>query len=227
MMVATRGARLRITFSADDRVLAAGAGALAAVGAIAVTAVRLRGTARFQAARSALLGRPTAYRLHLHGTGIELAPWEHNFVGECVVRRAPESGIYIGPDVPHRPDQGSAVIRDSQIIGAGDCGIRYSGPLPDDEAEGFEDEFADDEADDEPAAGEAKDYRALPAECVSGHVFADEKYGRIADQAEITHLTPVLVACPECGGLGEIKAGRYFLRDGEMVREDIEPGQDA
>jgi hypothetical protein len=61
----------------------------------------------------------------------------------------------------------------------------------------------------------------LPAVCDNGHEFADKKYGTIADRAQIFNHTPIGVKCPECEGHAEIAAGRYFIRDGQVVREDI------
>ena len=117
---------MRVSAQIDDRIVSAAGGAVATVGCAVATLVLLRRACRVQAARSALLGRPTAYRLHLHGTGIELAPWERNFVGECVVRRPPENAVRIAPDVPPRPGQGGGtVIRDSMFTGAPDAAVRF------------------------------------------------------------------------------------------------------
>jgi hypothetical protein len=117
---------VKIAFQLDDRIATAAAGAIASLGAAATAAVLLRRSARIQAARSALLGRPTAYRLHLRGTGIELAPWERNFVGEVVVRQPPDDCVRITPDVPVRPDRQGTVIRDSMFVGAPSAGIRFT-----------------------------------------------------------------------------------------------------
>jgi hypothetical protein len=224
---------VKIALDVDDRILTAAGGAVAAAGCAAAALVLLRSTARVQAARSALLGRPTAYRLHLRGTGIELAPWERNFVGEVVVRQPPGNGIYIGPDVPVRPERQGTTIRDSMFTGAPGAGVRVDmGADPDVTADEADPEGAEEAWDlmnryadmgPEPEPGPFP----LPALCDNGHEFADKKYGTIADRASITHLTPVGVKCPECGDHAEIAAGRYFIRDGQVVREDISDDPEA
>lgn len=112
----------------DDRIAAAGAGAAITLGCAGGAAILLRRHARVQAAWWALLGRPVAYRLHLHGTGIELAPWERNLVAECVIRDAPYYAIRVGQVEP-RPAEGGSVIRDTTITGAGTAALRL--PLDD------------------------------------------------------------------------------------------------
>jgi hypothetical protein len=111
----------------DDRIAAAAGGAIGGLGCVAAAAVLLRRTARVQAALWALLGRPVAYRLHLHGTGIELAPWERNLVAECVIRDAPYDAVRIGPVEP-RLDEGGSVIRDTMTMRAASAGFRF--PFP-------------------------------------------------------------------------------------------------
>jgi hypothetical protein len=204
---------VKIALDVDDRILTAAGGAVAAAGCFTAALVLLRSTARVQAARSALLGRPTAYRLHLHGTGLEFASWERNFVGECVVRHPPEHGIRMADDVPPRPGQGGgSLFRDTSVIGAPGAGFYADLPDPDVTA-------------DAPDEGRAAGALPLPALCDNGHIFADRKYGTIADLASITHRTPVGVKCPECGGHAEIAAGHYFIHCGQVVREDIAEGE--
>lgn len=218
---------MKVAFDLDDRIASAAAGAAAITGCAAAALVLLRSTARVQAARSALLGRPTAYRLHLRGTGIELAPWERNFVGEVVVRQPPQDCLYIGKDVPVRDGLGGSLIRDSMFTGAPGAGVHVdmgadqdvtadeTGPEGAEEAWDLMNRYAD--LGPEPKQGPFP----LPALCDNGHEFADEKYGTIADQAQIFNHTPIGVKCPECGGHAEIAAGHYFIRDGQVVREDI------
>jgi hypothetical protein len=225
---------VRVSAQIDDRIVSAAGGAVATVGCAVATLVLLRRACRVQAARSALLGRPTAYRLHLHGTGIELASWERNFVGECVVRRPPENAVRMAPDVPPRPGQGGGtVIRDSTFIGAPDAAVRVAAQ---DEPPSTEDAGAardlvnryaglgpEDEVTDDPGLPDAEDatgrYR-LPAVCDDGHQF-EATYARLGGRSSITHRTPVRVECPECGGDGEVRAGRYSVVDGVVVREDV------
>jgi hypothetical protein len=136
---------MRIVFQADDRIVAAAAGGIASLSLAAVALVKWRRGNRVQAARSALLGRPTAYRLHLHGTGIELAPWERNFVAECVVRHPPENAFRVGPVEP-RPGEGDgSVIKDSQAHMAPGAGFRVDQAAVDEDSEGAGDEPAVDQ----------------------------------------------------------------------------------
>jgi hypothetical protein len=218
---------VKVAFQLDDRVASAACGAAASLTLATAALVLLRNRARVQAARSALLGRPTAYRLHLRGTGIELAPWERNFVGEVVVRQPPQDCLYIGKDVPVGAHLGGSLIRDSMFTGAPGAGVHVDmGADPDvtaDEAHYEGEEAAWDLMDRYAGlAPEPKDGPfPLPAVCDNGHEFADEKYGTIADRAQIFNHTPIGVKCPECGGHAEIAAGHYFIRDGQVVREDI------
>jgi hypothetical protein len=224
---------VKIAFQVDDRIATAAAGAIASIGAAAAAAVLLRRSARIQAARSALLGRPTAYRLHLRGTGIELAPWERNFVAEVVVRQPPENGVYMGPDVPVRPDLGGSVIRDSMFVGAPGASIRFgagsdvTADAPDDLLGADAAEAAWEVMDRYAQEGPVGDYKFLPAFCGDGHEFEAEGFARLRDRASITQRTPVALTCPECEGPAQIKPGRYFIRDGQVVREDLPPEGDA
>lgn len=221
------------------------------MGCAAAAAVLARRKARVQAAWWALLGRPVAYRLHLHGTGIELAPWEKNLVAECVIRGAPEYGIRIGP-VEQRPDQGGSVIKDTTVMRAGGGGIRVpfspepGEPGPGEQASqpetpeglktladlaakfadvpGEPSDFGTDEAEissEEDATG----YHLLTATCQNGHEFESTKFARLGGRASITLRTPATLrgaaACPECGATAGIIAGRYSLSGGIVIREDV------
>jgi hypothetical protein len=235
---------LHLGLSIDDRILTAAGGALATVGCAAFALHRMRGQTRIQAAWSALLGRPTAYRLHLRGTGIELAPWERNFVGEVVVRKPPEDCIYIGDDIPGQ--RRGSVIRNSLFTGAPRYGVHLSGAQdslisdnsvigdpadagaaglqgdePEDGAPGL------DEADeiDEGEVSLAEDAMArywLPASCVYRHEFAAEEYARLGGRASITLSYPVTVKCPVCQESAEIKPGCYHLDGDRLVRANAE-----
>ena len=121
---------MKVAFQLNDRVASAACGAVASLACAVAALVLLRNTARVQAARSALLGRPTAYRLHLRGTGLEFASWERNFVGEVVLRNPPEFGIRLGDDVPGH-QRGGSLIRDTTVIGAPGAGFYADLPDPD------------------------------------------------------------------------------------------------
>jgi hypothetical protein len=234
----------------DDRVAAAAGGAIGIMGCAAAAAVLARRKARVQAAWWALLGRPVAYRLHLHGTGIELAPWDKNLVAECVIRDAPEYGIRIGP-VEQRPDQGGSVIRDTTVMrSGGGISVLFS-PEPGERTErpetleglmtladlaaqfadipGQPSDFGADEAEissEEDATG----YHLLTAVCQNGHEFESTKFARLGGRASITLRDTVLLrgaaACPECGSSATIPAGRYSLSGGIVIREAVpqDPG---
>lgn len=218
----------------SDRVVAAAAGACALWGGRAAVRAsrRLRTGARFQAARSAVLGRPTAYRLHLHGTGLEFAPWERNFVAECVLRGWPESGINVSPDVKPRPGQGDdSVFRDSMFIGdeqPGKSGMRFDAgksgwDLPQEAALSGPDADEPDPAagddDAEPFAERRAEGWFLLARCPDGHRTPAVL---LPDGAPLTIHATLRAYCAECGREGAyIQAGRYFIVDGRLIREDV------
>jgi hypothetical protein len=222
----------------DDRLAAAAGGAAGVLGCAAAAAVLARRKARVQAARYALLGRPVAFRLHLRGTGIELAPWEKNLVSECMITDVPADGIRIGPVEP-RPDEGGSIIRDTTVMRSG-TGARFGPPGEPPERlktmAGIAARFSDipgepsgfgvDEAEissEEDATG----YHLLTAACENGHQFESVKSARLGGRASITLRTPAVLrgaaACPECGGDAVIPAGRYSVQDGTVIREDVPP----
>jgi hypothetical protein len=232
----------------DDRAAAAAGGAAGILAGAVAAVFLLRRKARVQAACWALAGRPVAYRLHLHGTGIELASWERNLVAECMITDAPYDGIRIGPVEP-RPDEGGSVIRDTVVMRSGG-GIHFGpagsghAPLfpepggPGNQPEGLKtlaemaaqfagvpnapSDFGADEAEIS-AEEDATGYHLLTAVCGNGHEFESARFARLGGRASITLRTPALIpeACPECGGPGKIPAGRYSIQDGTVVREDI------
>jgi hypothetical protein len=222
----------------DDRLAAAAGGAIGILGCTAAAAVLARRKARVQAARYALLGRPVAYRLHLHGTGIELAPWERNLVSECVIRDAPYDGVRIGP-AEQRPDEGGSIIRDTTVMRSGGAGVRVPFSNPDDglltladlaaRFSGILGEPSDFGADEAEISSEedATGYHLLTAACENGHEFESTKFARLGGRASITLRTPAILrgaaACPECGGDAKIPAGRYSLQDGAVIREAVPP----
>ena len=213
---------MQIVLQIDDRLIAAGGGALASIACAAFALHHLRSHARVQAACSALLGRPTAYRLNLVGTGLELAPWERNFVGEVVVRRPPETGLYIGPNVPVRPERQGSIIRDSTFIGAPKYGVHVDSSTPGSQAEGPEpDEIDELLGDDASSLEDATARYWLPAICENGHEFAARRFARLAGRASITQFTPVAVTCPECDGVAAVRPGRYYVDGDELVRENV------